>query len=132
MEFILQELHKIVDALKEYGYEFVYIGDSAYLKLPNVTIRVEIVYSNCKSIHDTISLKAMRNDSGVIDTKWVKFVDICGMLPSDMPNDEYYPNGVEPHIWTGVKDTSWYNATPKPKHYKMFSDTVLNYIKVFE
>lgn len=131
MKFILQELHKILDALKEYGYEFVYIGDSAYLKLPNVKIRVEIIDMDYRDHYDGISLKAMRNDSGEIDKKWVKFADICGILPSDIPNKNF-PNGVNPYIWKCGNDISWYVATPQEKHFKMFSDTVLNYIKVFE
>ena len=131
MNIILQELHKILDSLKEYGYEFVYVGNTAYLKLPNVKIRAEIINTDCYNNYDAISLKAMRNDSGKIDEKWVKFVDIWGMLPTDIPNDNF-PNGVVPHIWRGCGEISWYGATPKARHYKMFSDVVLNYIKIFE
>lgn len=125
MDFMERVLRKVLAYLP---YKFTYMGNTAYLKLPNVKIRIDIYNTFSIDNYDAFLMTAMRNDSGVIDRKTVKFVDICGVLPTNNPN---FPNGVSPHIWKG-RVTEWYVACPNEAHYKMFANVIKQYIEVFE
>lgn len=125
MDFMERVLRKVLAYLP---YKFTYMGNTAYLKLPNVKIRIDIYNTFSRDNYDAFLLTAMKNDSGVIDRKTVKFVDICGVLPTNNP---YFPNGISPHIWQD-KVTEWYVACPNEAHYKMFANVIKQYIEVFE
>ena len=129
MTFFEQELHKILDRLAEVGYVFSYIDNSAYLRLPNVKIRIDFHNSFAVDNYDEILLTAMRNDSGVIDKKSIKFSHVWGLFPTNNPN---FKEGVSPHIWKNGKEIDWYIVKPNEKHYKILSETIKKYIEIFE
>ena len=130
MTYFEKELHKILDRLADYGYVFSFIANSAYLRLPNVKIRIDFFNSFSIDNYDGLLLTAMNNDSGVIDKKSIRFFDVWGYL--DSRGNPNFPSGVSPHIWKSGRTCEWYVGAPQENHYKILSEKIRNYIEIFE
>ena len=127
MTFFEAELRNILAGI---GYPVRYIGNSAYISVGDVRIRVRFSTSDTVDNYDTLHMTAFNRREGEIDCIGTKICDIIGIKATDNPN---FREGFRPHIWKGLRwGFEWpvYKPTVEDRH--LLYETVKKYIEVFE
>lgn len=119
------EVQKIVRPL---AMGEVYVGNSAYIKLGDVKIRVDLYNAFSRDNYDALMLRAVNAKTGEVDTNVVKFANLFGKKPTTNPN---FRDGIYPHIWVD-REVDWYVYHPTSEDYKRLTKEVEAYISIFE
>lgn len=124
MTFFEKELRKILDPLK---MAVVYVGgESAYIPLPTVKIRVDFHYSHTYQHYDELLIKVINPKSGDVDINTIKFKDVWGFKSGNFPG-----GGINPHAWTYHNETEWYAYHPTESDYKTLRAEVKKFIDIY-
>lgn len=119
------EVQKIVRPL---AMGEVFVGNSAYIKLGDVKIRVDLYNAFSRDNYDALMLRAVNAKTGEVDTNVVKFANLFGKKPTTNPN---FRDGIYPHIWVD-REVDWYVYHPTSEDYKRLTKEVEAYISIFE
>ena len=119
------EVQKIVRPL---AMGEVFVGNSAYIKLGDVKIRVDLYNTFSRDNYDALMLRAINAKTGEVDTNVVKFANLFGKKPTTNPN---FRDGIYPHIWID-REVDWYVYHPTSEDYKRLTKEVEACISIFE
>ena len=120
------EVQKIVRPL---AMGEVFVGNSAYIKLGDVKIRVDLYNTFSIDNYDALMLRAVNAKTGDVDTNVVKFSDLFGKKPTTNPN---FRDGIVPHLWRDRGVFDWYVYHLVPEDYKRLTKEVEAFISIFE
>ena len=120
------EVQKIVRPL---AMGEVFVGNSAYIKLGDVKIRVDLYNTFSIDNYDALMLRAVNAKTGDVDTNVVKFSDLFGKKPTTNPN---FRDGIVPHLWRDRGVFDWYVYHPTAEDYKRLTKEVEAFISIFE
>lgn len=120
------EVQKIVRPL---AMGEVFVGNSAYIKLGDVKIRVDMENTHSVGVYNALMLRAVNAKTGTVDTNVVRFSDLFGKKPTTNPN---FRDGIYPHIWEDMGKMDWYVYHPTAEDYKRLTKEVEKFISIFE
>lgn len=112
---LLAEVKKIVEPCKA---DAVYIGNSAYISLGDIKIRVDIVTMGIADCHEAMQIKCMNAKNAEIDTIRVRFKEL---LKKNIRLDKEYRSNAY----------AWYFSEITASDYKKLTEELNKYISVF-
>ncbi|WP_242990555.1 hypothetical protein [Clostridium sp. AF28-12] len=129
MTFFERELKKMFGTGASFS-EPRFVGNCCYGRLTD-QIRVKINFQTgmVADHYDRLKVTLLNRNEGMIDSMVVKFRDVWGLKNTTNPN---FRDGVNPHIWSYGKETSWYVYQPGKEDYKVLSEAIKTYLEVFQ
>ena len=129
MTFFERELKKLFGTGANFS-EPRFVGNCCYGRLTD-QIRVKINFQTgmVADHYDRLKVTLLNRNEGMIDSMVVKFRDVWGLKNTTNPN---FRDGVNPHIWSYGKETSWYVYQPGKEDYKVLSEAIKTYLEVFQ
>ena len=126
MTFFEQELRKIVEPVHPGS---TYVGQFCFVSLGNQNrAKISFDTSGIADHFDTLQMKIIKKDNGIIDTTRVKLRDILGNVKSD----NFFARQGGPHIWRDGGRCSWYGFQPTQEDYAALTKTVEAYTALFQ
>ena len=127
MNFFEQELRKIV------GNQYLsatFVGRACYVRLNDMNrVKIRFISTEIANHYNALRLTILNRQEGEVDNLLLRFSDLLGKKMTSNPN---FPGGITPHIWDDYGKLSWYVYQPSSQDYRTLSDTVSDYLQIFQ
>jgi hypothetical protein len=95
----------------------------------NTSVKLQFVTLGYADRYEGIEATVLNRGEGKIDSAIFRFADILGRKQVSNPN---FKEGVLPHVYKGNKDFEWYVYKPSPADYEKLSDSIGEYLEIFQ
>jgi hypothetical protein len=130
MNFFEQELRKLFE-----GSEAItdprFTGRVCLARLTDTTnVKLEFVTLGTHEKYEGIKATVLNRSEGQVDSTVFRFSDILGK--KDIPGNPNFRNGLYPYVWKYNDKYEWYAYGLTPGDIEMITDTVDNYLEMFQ
>jgi hypothetical protein len=95
----------------------------------NTSVKLQFVTLGLADHYEGIEATVLNPNAGKIDSAIFRFADILEKKQVSNPN---FREGITPRIGKGGKGFEWYVYQPDPADYEKLSDTIGEYLEVFQ
>ena len=128
MTFYEQELKKLFgdsDVIRDAKYS----GKTLLGRIDDeLRVKLQFVYTGTRDHYNALRLKIINRTDGEVDAETFCFRDILGESPAFRQN----PFADNIHIWEDGETADWYGYHPSPAAYQKITDSVNDYISMYQ